>query len=558
MNTKRSGILLAGVLALSAAGAFAGCSANDSLAAEMFGFGDEYYSSVSKRFTLNYDEMLYDDFTGDKLNKDMWVVSDSVWDQWGTDQNGVRPQNVFLLKDDANPEAHLLIKANGSYYSGDALSSAVDGVNTGGCISTVEAMGPGRYDIKMKACPTIGALTSMWLFSWFNKDDGTVQQNEIDIEIGLNPYFDKVYFTTWTAPAANTSHGQSLPFMVNDGDWHIYSFDWVTDTDVPYVDYYVDGQLLYTSTVNVPSTNATISIGIWVPSWAGGGVTDSVYNVSTGSRMFDTDYAQISWWRYVPFEMGGWEQRPSENRNYDPDYELEVLTKTPVVNKCSNGDFELEDDYYYKKLVNARDTLPTEIETLKEQLKNETDENKINQLNEEIASKTSAYQTVIDMLASDSAPWKDYTLYGKNEYDGDGNLISERRAARVLDELSETPNYCAMVTGDGIYGQWLRAACTGYKYKVTGRYRSQNGGIPSFRYTHYIGFSTTSATNGSTSIKIGDPKDEWTEFEFEFVIGSDGKTGTQSIRYHFENYNYDVANAVTYFDDITITYLGHS
>ncbi len=141
----------------------------------------------------------------------------------GTDQNGVRPQNLYLVQDENNPETHLAVQANGAYYDADANAelwkkSPTDGINSAACISSVEAFGPGRYDIKMKPCPRIGALTSMWLFSWFNLDDGSVQQNEIDIEIGLQPYMDTVYFTTWTSNYTQTHESYKPGYVVSDGD----------------------------------------------------------------------------------------------------------------------------------------------------------------------------------------------------------------------------------------------------------------------------------------------------------------------------------------------------
>ncbi|MDE7464710.1 MAG: glycoside hydrolase family 16 protein, partial [Clostridiales bacterium] len=218
-------------------------------------------------------------------------------------------------------------------------------INTGACISSIEALGPGRYDIKMIACPRVGALTSMWVYSWFTLNDGTTQQNEIDIEIGLEPDFSQVFFTTWTAPSNNTNMPTPVDFAVNDGDWHIYSFDWVTDVEIPYVDYYIDGKKVLTIKANVPTTNATLNIGMWVPSWSGGGVVEPDNgNISKDSRMYDTDYAEISWWRYIPFQMGGWEQRPVQNRNYADGYVPKTLTSLPIANKCANGDFE-RDDY---------------------------------------------------------------------------------------------------------------------------------------------------------------------------------------------------------------------
>ena len=472
----------------------AGCaSKTSSLAEQMFSFdgADDYYKNVEEHYTLNYDEMIYDDFT-QGIDKDRWVIGDSVWDQWGTDQNGVRPQNVFLL-DDSDSEAHLLLRANGEFYSGAPLSSQIDGYKTGAAISTVEALGPGRYEIRMKPMPRLGALTSMWLFSWFEQNDGSVQQNEIDIEIGIQPNFDLVSFTTWTSPDTNTNRNVEMDYMVNDGNWHTYSFDWVTDAEIPYVDYFVDGKLVYTSTANVPTTNATLSIGIWVPCWAGGGEADS-NNISNGSRMFDSDYAEISWFRYIPFSMGNWEQRPVTNRPSDATFEPTLLTKMPVVNKAANGDFEQPDESY-----------------------------------EHGDGVTTQYVY----------PWMEY-------------MTDTEDTAAIVQDPDNSANHVAQVNGDQLFGQWLRGSGNGYTYRLTGRYKATNGASAQFSYSRVIGYATTSGSAGMVQLPIGDST-TWTEFDITFTVNNrDESSLTKSIRYYLDN---GTDTGTVYFDDISLVYL---
>lgn len=515
---KAACILAAGMLIAVSAPAIAGCSEKDKLAGKMFDFGEDYYKTVSKRHSLNYDEMLYDDFTNG-IDSSRWVVSDSVWDQWSTDQNGVRPQNVFLVNDEKNPETHLLLRANGSYYNmdndtfytaeekakyGDGKnlfnSSQGYGVNSGACLSTVEALGPGRYDVKMKACPRVGALTSMWAYSWFTQNDGTYQQNEIDIEIGLQPDFSQVFFTTWTSPDNNTNMPTPVEYFVNDGDWHVYSFDWVTDVAVPYVDYFIDGVKVLTIDANVPTTNATLNLGLWCPSWAGGGATDPENgNISVDSRMFNTDYAEISWWRYIPFQMDGWEQRPVQNRNYAEGYVPKTLTELPVTDKCANGNFERDDSSY-----NA---------------------------------PNSSY--------SYGNPWKDFTV----DDEDNESYVPNSSVGIVADPLN-ADNHCAEIINGGLLGQWLRGAAEGFKYKITGKYRTTGDAEAAFRYTYLLGYSTTSRTSGNKTVTLGSSA-EWKDFTLEFTID---KEGAQSIRYYLMN---RAESGNCYFDDISITYLGH-
>ena len=510
---KAASLILAGALLTASLPAMVACSdGDDDLAAKMFNFGGNYYKSVTERHKLNFDEMIYDDFTnGIDLNR--WVISDSVWDQWDTDQNGVRPQNVFLVDDKDNPDTHLLLRANGSYYNMDYDSLYTEeekaqygnnkkdlftasqgyGINSAACISSIEAFGPGRYDIKMKPCPRVGALTSMWVYSWFTLDDGSTQQNEIDIEIGLQPNFSSVFYTTWTSPSNNTNMPTPVDYYVNDGDWHIYSFDWVTDAKVPYVDYYIDGRKVLTIDANVPTTNATLNIGMWVPSWSGGGITDPEKDyVSVDSRMFESDYAEISWWRYIPFQMGGWEQRPVQNRNYADGYVPKKLTSVPTANKCANGDFERDDYGVYGN------------------------------------------------------PWKDFTIT-----DEDNDFYIENSSAEVfIENLAEGSNACAKIVNGGMLGQWLRGASTGFKYRLTGKYRTENGATAALRYTYISGYALESATNGNKTLDIGESA-EWKDFTLDFTVDKDD---IMSIRYYLMN---SAGEGACYFDDLSLTYLGH-
>ena len=510
---KTASLLTAGILLSLSASAIVGCSSNG-LADKTFDFGEEYYRTVEQRHSLNYDEMLYDDFTNG-VDLDRWVISDSVWDQWSTDQNGVRPQNVFLVNDESNPDTHLLLRGNGSYYNmendafytdeekalygdGQNLFTAAQGygVNSGACLSTIEALGPGRYEVKMKACPRVGALTSMWVYSWFTLNDGSTQQNEIDIEIGLQPNFSKIFLTTWTSPSNNTNMPTDIDYFINDGDWHVYSFDWVTDVAVPYVDYFIDGVKVLTIDANVPTTNATLNLGLWCPSWAGGGTIENENGgISPNSRMFEYDYAEISWWRYIPFQMGGWEQRPVQNRNYADGYIPKTLTSLPVINKCSNGDFEMSGDYYKP-----------------------------------------------DTSYSYGNPWKDFTIT-----DPDSSAYVEGSSAKIVQDRD---NHCAKIVNGGILGQWLRGASYGFKYKLTGRFRTEGDAQATFRYLNVLGYSTSSYLSGSKNFSLGS-SEEWKTFSIEFTIED---KDAQSIQYRLLN---TAQKGACYFDDLSIVYLGH-
>ena len=513
MNIKKAAsIIAAGALLASTLPVAVGCSDSDSLGKATFNIGTEYYRSVGSRHSLNYDEMMYDDFT-DGIDLSRWVISDSVWEQWETDQNGVRPQNVFLVDDKDNPDTHLLLRANGAYYDmakdplyteeekkqygdGNTLFTASQGYgqNSGACITTIDALGPGRYEVKMKACPRVGALTSMWVYSWFTQDDGSTQQNEIDIEIGLKPDFSQVFYTTWTSPSNNTNMPTPVDYFVNDGDWHVYTFDWVTDTAIPYVEYFIDGVKILKLDANVPRTNATLNLGIWCPSWAGGGLVDPDNSgKAITSRMFESDYAEISWWRFIPFQMSGWEQRTVQNRNYADGYVPKTLTSLPNANKCANADFETADYPGY------------------------------------------------------DLPWKDYTIT-----DEDNLLYVEGSSVTITEEtVGETVNHCAEIVNGGSLGQWLRGASTGFKYRLSGKYRTTGEATPALCLFYILDYSVESPMSTDATFTLGGASETWKEFTYEFTIDEED---TRSIIYNLVN---GTAKGTVFFDDLSLVYLGH-
>ena len=69
------------------------------------------------------------------------------------------------------------------------------------------------------------------------------------------PTFRAARFNTYEMENRSKSHFQTLPEAVDDGQWHTYRFDWHTGdaNEQARVDFYVDGQLLYTSYEHIPT-----------------------------------------------------------------------------------------------------------------------------------------------------------------------------------------------------------------------------------------------------------------------------------------------------------------
>lgn len=94
-----------------------------------------------------------------------------------------------------------------------------------------------------------------------------------------------------------------------------------------------------------------------------------------------------------------------------------------------------------------------------------------------------------------------------------------------------------------------RGAAKGFRYKLTGRYRTTESAVAAFRYTYIIGYSTTSSTSGNKTLELGSSA-EWKDFEIEFTVD---KENIKSIRYYLLN---SAAAGNCYFDDLSLVYLG--
>ncbi|MDE7464711.1 MAG: hypothetical protein K2M48_06745 [Clostridiales bacterium] len=99
-------------------------------------------------------------------------------------------------------------------------------------------------------------------------------------------------------------------------------------------------------------------------------------------------------------------------------------------------------------------------------------------------------------------------------------------------------------------GQWLRGATTGFKYRLTGRYRTTDGATAALRYTYLVGYSTASRTNGNKTLDIGS-SEEWKDFSLNITVDKDN---IKSIRYYLLN---SANKGTCYFDDLELIYLGH-
>lgn len=331
-------MLAIAVTAALAAGCFVGCtqptepSGNDY--SDIYNYGDEYFRSIGERTTLDFDspDYLYNDFS-EGIDERFSIVTGI----WGNDgflkHQGVQADNVFLTTD-----GDLAIRINGDYYRGEGVGNT-NGIRTGAALVTDFDMGPGRFEVRMKAAPRSGVCSAFWTYQYDSADPSENGWNEIDIEIlggGANS-FDSIMYTTWqSATKPNTATPALDEVRLSDNEWHVHTFDWYTDymgTGQGRIDWYIDGELVYYTEKTVALKSGNLWIGAWRPS------------EFAGDSSFETTYMLVDWVRYTPFlDQAGWIETDyrSEFNSYDKNFPLERIEMTDEMlnQRLANSGFE--------------------------------------------------------------------------------------------------------------------------------------------------------------------------------------------------------------------------
>lgn len=287
--------------------------------------------------TPDYDNMFFDGFENG-VSYDDWYIGKQAW---GSAANGgVIPENVNYTD-----EGVLVISGNGNYYTANDVTGAgtiKDGSLSGGALISKFVTGPGRYQVKMKVLPRLGACTAFWTYCYETETGGN---HEIDIELpGGKDHsgtisFENVLNTNYITVEMNESQdvsmtavtGSSSPVALNDGEWHTFGFDWYTNPEK--VVYYIDGVVTAISDTFVPYVQARLWLGVWFPNNAG----------FVGNAYFQSDAMYVDYVSYIPFlEQPCQQYNPlisSSQVASQDEYPSAPLSVT-VVNKVSNGDFE--------------------------------------------------------------------------------------------------------------------------------------------------------------------------------------------------------------------------
>ncbi len=285
--------------------------------------------SILENEELDYENEFFDDFVNG-IDPDNWYISKRVWGEVnGRINGGVIPQNVGYSTENGG---FARLYARGEYYlknEFNGVGTVKDGSLTGSALILKQDTGPGRYEIRMKVAPRVGICNAFWTYT----EDENGNNHEIDIELPGNVdghnSFKNVLFTNYIGKA--TSNTSILDFYLNDNEYHTYGFDWYYSNNNKLINYYIDGQLLATSTTNIPFLNTRLWLGVWIPN-----NPDFV-----GEPLFETAYMDVDYVRYVPFKN---QISVEKTTSVGQVANLDEYPSTPIDNnddnRIPNGDFE--------------------------------------------------------------------------------------------------------------------------------------------------------------------------------------------------------------------------
>ncbi len=240
--------------------------------------------------------IFFDDFS-QGVDPTVWEVSSQ---KWGLGV-GASPNNVFYSKDTEIAAAEgcesggiVVMRTFGDYKEEENLR------RQGAVLVTRDAFGPGKFEVRAKIVPRLGQCTAFW--TYWNGGGTTKETNrysEIDIEMPMNSDYRKwsgttyKYFVDWQVLAERGTVTAEKSDGVNDGQWHVWAFEWRTDdaNGDNKVVWYLDGKKMFEIKDYTPEYTASFWIGNWFPADLGW----------VGVPNFEEAYMYIDWVRITQY-----------------------------------------------------------------------------------------------------------------------------------------------------------------------------------------------------------------------------------------------------------------
>jgi beta-glucanase (GH16 family) len=278
-------------------------------------------------------EVFFDDFS-QGIRSNVWRALNEHWKS--QKNNGYSQDNCMYTTDSNQVSAHgatgglVVICSNGDF------AADVGQKRQGGGIVTKQLFGPGKYEVRMKVVPRVGQCSAIWTYfnNWADSIEA-LKYSEIDLE---TPYggdyrhwtgttYEK-YFDT-DNKICSSQAVDTIP--LNDGQWHVMSFEWRTDEENGDcgVIWYFNGKKVLRINEAVPKYTATF----WVASL----FQDAI--AWLGDPLFEKAYMYIDWVRITQYSD------PCLDGNADKESQLcftgiDLGNKpVPQTNYIANSDF---------------------------------------------------------------------------------------------------------------------------------------------------------------------------------------------------------------------------
>ncbi|MCH9719370.1 MAG: family 16 glycosylhydrolase [Actinomycetia bacterium] len=297
-------------------------------------------------------ETLIEDFEGG-LDPQKWLIVDRAW---GGDNGGLIPENVSLA------DGVLKLKAQGDQYRGDQQGHGGRTTRVGAGIATRDYFASGKYVVRAKIPPELGAVSAFWNFHYIEhfpdepeywQEPSRIRNTEIDWEfptdLSNGTMDDPISFQNGRANSwggklggEGAHHPGRVDFGRNiaDGEFHDFGIEWHSggNEEIPKVIWTLDGEEVYRhegaeyGQDNIPYRAARFWIGIWFPASGykervNGEYVDRVG--WAGDPEFDTTVLEIDRVEITPFNEpnDAWVAETWPNGWYAPPSEYPVVGK---------------------------------------------------------------------------------------------------------------------------------------------------------------------------------------------------------------------------------------
>jgi hypothetical protein len=255
----------------------------------------QHLGACSAIWTFHYEEA----YPGDPLYAELaqvggLTISNLSWIGLNSTQAGSLLEDITGQKGSRPP--YLEASTNGIYHTTDYFRAHVPDVSR---LDLEQDFGK-----KLEIYTVLKNAASLEPLGSSGDGHYLVRNQEIDIETptGLKTNLPDISFghdrfNTWVGegPGEYTDNFDDLGQIMNDGQFHVFRFDWHTAGPTVLsrrVEFYIDGKCYQINYTHIPTIGGRFTLGLWFPTW-------------TGAPNFDTESLDVDWVRITPFNESG-------------------------------------------------------------------------------------------------------------------------------------------------------------------------------------------------------------------------------------------------------------